>query len=500
MKLFWTIFLFVLPSFVAANGAPASSAVFFEAPAARPVADRISADRISADRISAADRLPAKAAADAKKFATARAGDQRAKRRFRLLPRSSRQSSRQSSRKDPRQAAQKSRRRFFQPLLSIPFSKKPLLKPHIIQNTQPLVLGEKVIQGDVFEGVKAFHRATGRLLWEAKGVSAGSVFVIHKDRLYFGGSDGFFYALEADSGRLVWKFPVGSEIISAPIVFQDAVYWQSSHQKIYAREIAKNGRLLWTYAGPPLPQKGFFARSSGGLAAPRGGPAPPGRPQGVSGAFPAKIGAVQAGEKRLFGGFYDGGLVALDLKTGRKIWSLPSRSPSSVSFRLQSRKGCLLVPWRGLGLFCLNQRNGKVLWKAPGGLAHAASLEAASAVSSAAPAPAPAPRGRLYQADEERIYGLNESNGRVLWEKKRDAESGLAGGGPVFFTPYKKFVIYGSPSSGSIFAAAGADGRLIGRFLFGRGLASPVTVVEGERGGEAWFFSVQGYLHKIRLN
>ena len=492
-------------------------------PPPRPVADRIAADRTSKEarngprpfgQAVTADRLPADRqrvatlSADRKAALAATSSAAAFKTRSPYQKQTWQKKTRQKKahQKSPPQKSllrEGRKKPFFQPLLSLPFSKKPLLKPHIIQNTQPLISGERVIQGDVFEGVKAFHRASGRLLWEAKGIETGSAFVFHGNRLYFGGSDGFFYALEADTGRLVWKFSVGSENISAPVLFQGAVYWQSSHQKIYARETAKKGRILWTYAGPPLPQKGFFERPSGGLAIGRGGaasdkPASGGDPA----ADPTKSGAKNKGRGgsgakqgrggpggqtsngvRLFGGFHDGSLVALDLKTGKKLWSLPSRSLSSISFRLRSRKGCLLVPWRDLGLFCLNRRNGKVLWKAPGGLAH----------------PAAGPGGRLYQAQKGRIYALHESDGRILWSKKReDAAGDSPASAPVFFTPYKKFVIYGSPASGVLVAADADDGRSIGRFLFGKGLASPVTVLEEEN--EAWFFSIQGRLHKIRLN
>lgn len=337
----------------------------------------------------------------------------------------------------------------IQPLKSIKFSTQPLLKPHIIQNTQPLIVGDKVIQGDSFTGLKAFHRQKGHLLWwiPISNGGVGSSLIAKKNIAYFGGSDGFFYAVDLKKGQLSWKFFTGSENINSPILFNKVIYWMASNQKIYAHEAKEGGKLLWVYSGPSLP-KGFFTRGSGGLVVKDG---------------------------LLYGGFYDGSLVALELKNGMEKWSLPKKSFShSISFRLALDGECLLAPILGSGLFCLDRFTGKTLWKAPGGSSH----------------PVKDSSGILYQAGKQQIYALSSENGRPLWTKKSIGE-------PVFFSPYKKFVIYGSVSDGYLHIADRQSGKKQDSFLFGKGLASPVTVID--ESNEAWFFSIQGYLHKIRF-
>lgn len=305
-----------------------------------------------------------------------------------------------------------------------------------------------MIQGDSFTGLKAFHKQKGHLLWQIpiSNGGVGSSLIAKKNSLYFGGSDGFFYAIDLNKGQLSWKIFTGSENINSPILSNEAVYWMASNQKIYAHELKEGGKLLWVYSGPSLP-KGFFIRGAGGLAIKEG---------------------------LLYGGFYDGSLVALDLKNGRKKWSLPSKSPfHSIGFQLKLHGGCLLVPVIGMGLFCLNHSNGKTLWKAPGGSSHPVRNSEI-----------------LYQAGKQQIYALSIENGKQLWSKKFIGE-------PVFFSPYKKFVIYGSVSDGRIYIADSRNGKEQTSFLFGKGLASPVTVIEDSN--EAWFFTIQGYLHKIRF-
>lgn len=331
---------------------------------------------------------------------------------------------------------------------SIKFSPKPLLKPHLIQNTQPLIVGNTVIQGDSFTGLKVFHRQKGHLLWQIPILNGGvgSALVVKKNILYFGGSDGFFYAVDLNKQQISWKFFTGSENINHPILSNEAVYWMASNQKIYAHELKAGGKLLWIHAGPSL-AKDFFIRGSGGLAIKDG---------------------------LLYGGFYDGSVAALNLKTGREKWSLPPRpSFHSIVFQLKLNGRCLLTPVIGAGIFCLNRFNGKTLWKAPGGSSHPVKSSEI-----------------LYQAGNRQILALSIENGNPLWSKKFIGE-------PVFFSSYKNFIIYGSASNGSIYAADSHSGKEQASLLFGKGLASPVTVVEDSN--EAWFFSIQGYLHKIRF-
>ena len=336
----------------------------------------------------------------------------------------------------------------IQPEKSIKFSPKPLLKPHIIQNTQPLIVENRVIQGDSFFGLKVFHRQKGHLIWQIPipNGGVGSSLIVEKNTLYFGGGDGFFYAIDLNKKQISWKFFTGSENINHPIISNEAVYWMASNQKIYAHELKKGGKLLWIYSGPSLP-KDFFIRGSGGLTIKDG---------------------------LLYGGFYDGSLVALNLKNGRKKWSLPSKPLfHSIGFQLKLNGKCLLTPVIGMGIFCLNRFNGKTLWKAPGGSSHPIRNSET-----------------LYQAGNQNIYALSIENGKTLWSKKFTGE-------PVFFSPYKNFVIYGSVSNGRIHVADSYSGKEQTSFLFGKGLASPVTVVEDSN--EAWFFTIQGYLHKIRF-
>ena len=342
----------------------------------------------------------------------------------------------------------KGRSSAIKPLWTTRVGTSPSLRVRLFHNASPVLAGELVIQGNGWDGIQAFKRKNGKRVWDYKinnGVS--SPIEVVDGTIYFGAADGFVYALKAQTGQLIWKFFTGSENIGAPVVQRERVYFVSANQKIYSLS-AKTGKLLWLYSGPAL-SRGFFIRGSY-------------RP------------AVS--EKTLYGGFYEGSVVALNIKNGRLRWkaqpvsSLSSFQALSRGLLLEGR--CLLTPVFGEGLFCLNSRTGKTRWKSAGG----GTDPIASGTS-------------LYQGDEGKLYSLRKFDGKINWDIKAKS--------PLAPSPYKDVLLYGLPSDGRIYAVNSKTGKPILSFSFGRGLSSSITV--DQKAGEAYFFSTDGYLHKVRL-
>ncbi len=65
--------------------------------------------------------------------------------------------------------------------------------------------------------------------------------------LVFEGSyDGYFYALNAASGRLVWRFYAGGPVSGSPTVLNGIVYVSSFARRTWGLN-ARNGHAVWTF-------------------------------------------------------------------------------------------------------------------------------------------------------------------------------------------------------------------------------------------------------------
>lgn len=94
--------------------------------------------------------------------------------------------------------------------------------------------GSKTTDPNLTSQLVALDGATGSKVWNmpvAGWVWASPLLV--EDTLYFGDTAGFFYAVGAQQGSLVWKYPASGEpkaktsIIGAPVIVGDKVYFGS---------------------------------------------------------------------------------------------------------------------------------------------------------------------------------------------------------------------------------------------------------------------------------
>ncbi len=110
--------------------------------------------------------------------------------------------------------------------------------------------------------------------------------------VYFGGWDGWLYALDGDTGGLKWKYEIGNVITASPAIGPDGNLYVGAHDGIlYA--FSPGGSLLWTFeAGQEL--------------------------------GPISAGAVfNPAGNRLYFGTETGVLYCLSTVTGQEIWNFP---------------------------------------------------------------------------------------------------------------------------------------------------------------------------------
>jgi outer membrane protein assembly factor BamB len=98
----------------------------------------------------------------------------------------------------------------------------------------------------------AFSRSDGKMLWkyETKG-SVITTPLAHDDMVYFTTSNGYCYALKAESGTFKWRFNVLSKA-SSPAFDKDVIFVGNDRQQIYAinaKPGINGGDELWHYNG-----------------------------------------------------------------------------------------------------------------------------------------------------------------------------------------------------------------------------------------------------------
>ena len=323
---------------------------------------------------------------------------------------------------------------------------KGLLRPGLEHNIPPLPVGDLVIQGNMLNGVQAYNKNTGRLVWAftARPGVAGPL-LAHKNQVYFGGADGFFYSLQQDTGQLNWKFWTGSENASAPLIHDGKIYWTANNHKLYA--LSLEGKSLWMYSGPPVPT-GFVTR---------------GRPR------PAQAG-------HLIYTAFQGVLFAIHKDSGKQIFKRELSPFHNIVSDIERDGSCLFVPVFDFYLFCLRPSDGTGLWRVRGG--------GASSLTE---------RSVTYQFYKGELSALKKFDGKALWRKKTEDKAP-----PLPPVRFKNYVVYGFPSKGKLVFALAETGKTAGEWFFGRGLSAPV-VPDPQDDSALYVFSIDGILHKITV-
>jgi outer membrane protein assembly factor BamB len=206
--------------------------------------------------------------------------------------------------------------------------------------------------------IYAVEAATGRQVWKraTRGPVSATPAVVD-DILYVGSYDGHFYALNSRSGALRWKYRTGGErhfeakglhgmtpasqtffdpydiYLSSPVVVGDSVFFGSGDGHLYALD-RTNGTLRWKFA------TGDVVHAS-----------------------PAYANGV------LYFGSWDSYFYAVDAKTGQERWRFHGGEDpvihNQVGFQSSAAvvDGVVYVGCRDSNLYALDAATGKELWR-----------------------------------------------------------------------------------------------------------------------------------------
>jgi outer membrane protein assembly factor BamB len=229
--------------------------------------------------------------------------------------------------------------------------------------SSPLLVGNRLYTGDWNGRVWALDARTGRTIWRSRqlGPIKGAI-AYAAGHLFVGSYDGHVYCFGAQKGRLIWKAKSQSRLYgharfySSPAVAYGRVYIGGTDGKVYSYGAA-SGKLRWSH-------------STGGYVY-------------ASPAIWNQLVLVGSYSKKFF---------AFDAPTGTQRWSFTANAPISGSAVVIGD----VVYFATLGkatsgrTYALNARTGKLLWSFPDGKY----------------TPAVAQKGRLFLVGYARIYGM----------------------------------------------------------------------------------------------
>ena len=164
----------------------------------------------------------------------------------------------------------------------------------------------------------AISLLTGKCLWVIEGLIVENAPALANGRIYFGATDGKFYALDAKSGQTIWSVSAGPT--TSPIIFGDRIYFGTQSGGVCVLNAA-TGEKLWS-----INRSGF-----------RSAPA--------------------VTNDTLFIGGNE--VIALDPSNGQIKWSFADQSRS---FSAPAVRGKSVYVSSDYYLYCLDADSGRVKW------------------------------------------------------------------------------------------------------------------------------------------
>jgi outer membrane protein assembly factor BamB len=308
---------------------------------------------------------------------------------------------------------------------------------------QPVLANNRIFTMAADDVVTAFDAKTGSRLWrfdpqpkDADAATYGGGVAASGDRVYIGSGYGEVMALDAASGKVLWRVKVNAPIHSPPTVADDRVFVVTVENELDVLS-AVDGNKLWSHNGLPEPA---------GLA---------------GGASPAVAGDLVVVP------YSSGELYALRIENGRPLWndSLAAAQPVGALSSLADIRGApvidrdrvFAISHSGL-MVSIDLRTGDRVWEQDIGGVHAPWVAGDFIY--------------VLSADNQLIC-LTRADGRVRWarelpqwenpEKKRDP---IVWSGPVLAGD--RLIVVSS--QGEAFSVSPYTGEALGRDDFPDGV------------------------------
>ncbi len=201
----------------------------------------------------------------------------------------------------------------------------------------PIIKNNILYQGMYNNLILAQDIKNKKVLWQYHTIGEPTNTILYKDILIITTVKGYIYALNSKNGGLIWSYNTQKEILSMPVVKNGNVYIQTTLDTLYAFAAA-DGSLIWQYSSKNI-LEGLMVHLN---------PSP------------------YIKNNVLYTGFSNGSAVALDAVTGKLIWIKKPQTIKQLQDIIITPGGNDQIVIFGSydnGLFCLNKKDGNMVWE-----------------------------------------------------------------------------------------------------------------------------------------
>jgi outer membrane protein assembly factor BamB len=207
--------------------------------------------------------------------------------------------------------------------------------------------------------------------WDSKQLIEFSPIVVN-DRIYGMNNDTLFFALDADTGKVLWKKQPGKLNASSPVYHKGVLYAVNLEPgQVFAMR-ARDGKIMWSKSLP--------GRSESSPAIYKG---------------------------KLIFGCECATVFAFDAKTGKQVWATPTAGEVKAAPAVADGK--VYVGDYAGEMYAINAVNGDIVWQSSGqggSFGQAGRFYSAPAVA----------YGRVYASNVDgRVYSFSTEDGELAW-------------------------------------------------------------------------------------
>lgn len=325
----------------------------------------------------------------------------------------------------------------------------PITRYRKINRARVIFTDKLLIASNAHDGLVAYDIKTGNRQWSyvvPNGVEKEPA--VFNNHLYFGGNDGFFYSINLESGRELWKTHIKSEILAAPAydAQEGRVYFMTTSNSILALE-AENGRQVWSYT-----------RQDPSSYSIRGGTTP------------------LIHKNLIYVGFSEGSFVAFNKSNGTINWEIQlnkNKRFKDIDSSAVVDADKIYVSGYDDKLYVLSATNGDILNKFEAGGYVPVTIDGSIL---------------YYPSSNGKVYALSKETLKPVWEYV------VPNGLPTEISLFNDKVIFGE-SLGHLVLLDKKTGRAMSSFEPGRGILSPIAV--NEKRSELYFISGEANLYSM---